>query len=170
MDAIYRFPATPEIYRQVMASHSLAVKRKFNENQHEVYEVLVNKNKKPVFLSWLYVAAAPDFAKDFFAQCLVDFNLEDGIAGEDNNLISICKVCEDGFLRTVSIIHNTVLFTICIPETEEFMWSIIYELGYLPEHSPLIDATFPQEERKKRTSDESGDKKEEKNGENDQDR
>lgn len=148
MDNIYRFPVTPEKYRQVMASHSLQVQKKLIENQHEVYETLIMHNDKPVLMSWLYIAAAPGFAKDFFAQCLNDFNMTDGKAGKDNNLVSVYKVCEDGFLRTVSVIHNTVLFTICIPETEAVMWAIIYELGYLPEHTRLIDATSQNEEKK----------------------
>lgn len=65
MDNIYRFPVTPEKYRQVMASHSLQVQKKLIENQHEVYETLIMHNDKPVLMSWLYIAAAPGFAKDF---------------------------------------------------------------------------------------------------------
>ena len=154
LDGIYRFPATPNRYRYIMNSHQVKVVKKFDKSQNEVYESIINKNGKPVFMSLLYVAAAPELAKNFFVQCLEDYNMMDGASGEENNLMSVCKICEDGIMRTLSTIHNTVLYTMCIPETEAFMWTVVYELGYLPGHTPLFDLTIPDLDGKEKDTEE----------------
>lgn len=154
LDGIYRFPASAGRFCSVMNSHQLKVAKKYDKSQHEVYESIVNKNNKPIFMAMLYIAAAPELAKDFFAQCLDEYHMMDGLAGEENNLMSVCKVCEDGIMRTVSIIHNTVLYTMCIPETEAFMWAVVYELGYLPGHTPLFDLTIPDLDGKEKDTEE----------------
>lgn len=129
---VLRFPASPETYCNIMKAHNLKVRKRSDKKPYTIYEADIRQEDNLSFFSWLFIAPDKASAENFFVLCIEQNHMGDGDTGVDGNLTSVCKVCEDKVLKVVSVLNNTVLITSCIPATEELMWSIIHELGYLP--------------------------------------